>query len=107
MGMESLPINNSEIRELIRRKYGRIVNGSNEELLEYLDKGFVGDKTPIERSRKKLELFVLPHWEELQTNFPCATQKKSGHCTSFGCSDAVHLNCFLGAEELMNADRNT
>ena len=107
MGMESVPINSSEIRELIRRKYNRVVNGTIEELTEYLDKGYIGDKTPIERSRKKLELFLLPHWEELQTNFPCATQKKSGHCTSFGCSDVVHLNCLVGAEGLMNADRSS
>ena len=107
VGMDTLSNNRTELRELIRRKYGRIVNGTIEELEEYLDKGFVGEKTPIERTRKKLELFVLPHWEELQTNFPCATQKKSGHCTSFGCSDIVHLNCLTGAKDLMDADRSS
>ena len=42
MGMESVPINSSEIRELIRRKYNRVVNGTIEELTEYLDKGYIG-----------------------------------------------------------------
>lgn len=108
MDGESPNINGSEARELIRRKYNRVVNGTLPELLEILDKGFVGEKTPTEKTRKKLEMYVLPLWEQLQTNFPCAAQKKSGHCTVFGCSDAVHLNCLLGAQELMeDASRNS
>ena len=108
MDGESPDINSSEARELIRRKYGRVVNGTIPELLEILDKGLKKEKTPIEKTRKKLEMYVLPLWEQLQTNFPCAAQKKSGHCTVFGCSDVVHLNCLLGAQELMeDASRNS
>mgnify|MGYP007068819628 CR=1 FL=1 len=54
MDGESPNINSSEARELIRRKYNRIVNGTLPELLEILDKEDVLILTALTQNQQQL-----------------------------------------------------
>lgn len=94
--------NRTELIELVRKRTKRRLNGSREVLLKALE-GELPEVNSIERSRKKLQLFVLDNWDAVQTNVPCIKESTAGRCTSHFCTNYTHFSCLFGAQELINA----
>lgn len=90
-------LNNSELAELARKKFGRReISLNRENLLKIL----VGEKTSPtkeEITRKKLQVFVEKNWEAIQTNVPCTLTKNAGKCTVHNCTTVQHIECYKGA----------
>lgn len=90
-------LNNSELAELARKKFGRReVSLNRENLLKIL----LGEKIPPtkeEVTRKKLQVFVEANWEAIQTNVPCALAINAGKCTIHNCTTIQHIDCYKGA----------
>ena len=93
-------LNNTELKELIRKKFNRRVSASREDMISMLE-NYKDSHYPIETSRKNLQLFVLNNLSSLLTNLPCNGFPLVGKCTEHNCTDFVHMSCFLGAKEMI------
>lgn len=93
--------NRTELIELIRKRTGRRLFGDREKLLKALD-GELPETNVVERSRKRLQLFVLDKWDAIQTNVPCIRESTAGKCTTHFCTNYTHFSCLFGAQTLID-----
>lgn len=94
--------NETELRELVRKKTGKRVILPRGELLKMLET-YEEKHSPIQTSRKKLQVFVEDNLPALQTNLPCNGSEFVGQCTVYSCTDFVHMSCLIGASKLMES----
>lgn len=94
-------LNNTELAVLVQKRTGRRISKFNRKSLLDVLEGSPVEKTTLEKTRRKLQLFVEPQIIALQTNLPCYNDINVGRCTICSCSDLTHINCYLGAQHLM------
>lgn len=51
-------------------------------------------------TRKKLQVWVKRNWSAIGSQLPCSGETR-GKCTEHPCTDGKHLDCYIGAEDLM------
>lgn len=97
MSTELEDLNNTELAELARKRFGRReVPANRESLLKILSSEKV-EITKEEITRKKLQVYVEKNWVAIQTNIPCASSINAGKCTKHNCTSIQHVACYKGA----------
>ncbi len=95
--------NNTELSEILRRRTGRRISRLDRTVLLAALEGSSIEQSQQEKTRKRLQLYIEPNFIALQTNFPCYKEVNKGKCAIHSCSDLTHINCSIGAADLMRS----